>query len=109
MNLNLKFLESLKTKKTFKKEYFHVNPDKYWNMLLVLFFVIVLAGGGFSYYTFYSLNKDLSAYTTNSSIETFDAKQKEQIKNILEYFKIKEEKEKSLLKVQVSPVIDPEL
>jgi hypothetical protein len=112
MNLDFKNLTFLQKKNTFRKDYFQINPDKYWNLLLGLFFVIILVGAGFGYYNFSKLNKALNSYTSHSKEgdnEVFDVKQKNEINDLLNYFKDREEKASSLKNQEKSLVIDPSL
>lgn len=112
MNLDFKNLTFLQKKNTFRKDYFQINPDKYWNLLLVLFFIIVLLGALFGYYNFSKLNKALNSYTTHSKEENneiLDVKQKNEINNLLIYFKDREDKTSSLINNKIPLVIDPSL
>jgi len=105
MNLNLKFLQSFKVKKTFKKESTQINSDKYWNFLLVLFFVMLLVSMMFGFFLFEKSNEDFKDYvpkeTYNDSLN-----QKNQILKVLEYFEIKENNTKEIIEKGVT-VVDP--
>ncbi len=77
-----------------------------------MFFIIVLLGSGFGYYNFAKLNKALNTYTNNNKEENnqiFDVKQKNEINDLLNYFKNREDQTSSLINDKKSLVIDPSL
>ncbi len=100
--LNLNFLK--KEKKLVKIDYTESNVGKYWNLLVVLFFVVFLGGAVFGFIVFTNLNKNLSL--DNSLLpknKVFDKKQ--EISEVLKYF---ENKEQNLLKIKnKNNIIDP--
>ena len=106
MKLDLKFLQSFKSKKSFKKESTQISANKYWNFILIFFFVILLGSLVFGYITFENLNKDfkedeLGAVNNNLS-------QKNQLLKVLEYFEIKEANTRDIIEKGVT-VVDPSL
>lgn len=109
MNLDFKKILDFNKKVSYKKDYFQINPDKYWNFLLVVFFIIVVLGGSFGVYNFFKLNKALNSYTNNKQSEDtiLDLKQKNDVNNLINYFKDKEEKSKSILNTSDEPAVDP--
>lgn len=109
MNFDIKKIINIKKKKTFKKEYFQINPDKYWNFLLIMFFVLILAGGGFGYFTFNSFDNTLDTNNSNSNNTNYNPKQKEDILNLINYFSVREKKTIEILENKNLPVIDPSL
>lgn len=109
MNFNFKQFTNSSKNKTFKKEYFQINPDKYWNLLLGLFFVIIICGCAFGYYQFITLNKALNSYTTNNQEAVFDVKEKTEINSLIEYFRERESKGLEVKESKIKSVIDPSI
>lgn len=110
LNLDLKKILDFNKKVSYKKDYFQINPDKYWNLLLIIFFLIIVLGAVFGFYNFFKLNKALNSYTnTNKPIENtnLDLKQKNEVDDLINYFKNKEEKSKSILYISEESAVDP--
>lgn len=107
MKLDLKFLESFKPKKTFKKENLQVSASKYWSFILIFFFVMLLGSLIFGYITFENLNKDFKD-NREGEIKNSSLSQKNQILKVLEYFEIKETNTRDIIEKGVT-VVDPSL
>lgn len=107
MNLNINFLQKFKTKKVFKKENNQIDPNKFWNALLSVFFLIFLGGAVFGYFTFQNLTKDLAVNTENDQ-NSVGTNQRNKIKNIIEYFDQKQANSGKILESETL-IIDPSL
>ncbi len=96
-----------KIKKNFRKGGIHADPNIYWDILLFLFAVIVVASFIFGFSLFQKTNKEftLSDENTDSQRGTFS---KDRIEKVLEYFKERENKSASILNSS-SPIIDPSI
>lgn len=109
MHFNFKQFTNINKNKTFKKEYFQINPDKYWNLLLGIFFILVILGCVFGYYKFFSVNKALNTYTTKTQEQAFNVKEKNEINSLIEYFQKRESKTLEIKESKIPLVIDPSL
>lgn len=102
-NLNLK---STKTKKLKKTDASELNAVKYWNILVIIFFVLFLAGAVYGYISFTNLDKKLFAPQQDVDSQN-NFKQEKEISDVINYLENKEDKKNFLLKE--SGVIDPSL
>ena len=98
-------MEIFKKEKRFHKENSKINPNLYWRIMVVVFFVIVISAFVFGYLLFTRItNETFSEVSTPSGhIETV---QKDRIEKVLSYFSDREKKSTDILN-SASPVIDP--
>ena len=100
-------IKIFKNKKSFKKGGFHTNPDNWWEIVLVIALIVVLALFVLGFYLFRKTNKELTVPEpeNNEQIETVT---RERIEKALEYFSEREKKSTEILN-SPSPIIDPSL
>lgn len=100
-------IKFFKIKKDYKKENFKINFNFYWKIVVILFFLSVVASFAFAYNLFMEVNKEDSSMIEKNSVKIGD-KEKEKIKDILEYFAEREKKSIEILNSKTS-IIDPSL
>lgn len=103
--MNLKFLKSLKIKKSFKKENFQVNINIFWRFFVLLFFMVIISGSVFVYKVFQKFNENF--YNKENKEKIIDSNKKQEIENVLKYFEEKEKKSDEV--ILFNSVIDPSL
>ena len=107
MNLNINFLEKFKNKKVFNKKNNQIDPNKYWNALLLVFFVIFIGSMVFGYFTFQRLNTDL-IINTEYDQNALGANKKDSIKKTIEYFGQKKVNSNKIINSEIL-IVDPSL
>ena len=106
MKININFLKKNKNNSVFVNKYEEVNTNKYWNILIIVFFVIIIFGAIFGFIFFRKANSNLSVELNNTPRgNSFD--KKEQIEKVLNYFEDKEKELENNLKY--NQLIDPSL
>jgi uncharacterized membrane protein len=97
----------LKSEQHFKKGGIGTNPAFFWNILLIIAFLIILTSFVFGLLLFKQINQE-----SILSVENIDEKSQtvneERIKKVLEYFSDRENKSINILN-SPSPVVDPSL
>ncbi|HNW71436.1 MAG TPA: hypothetical protein PKZ36_00970 [Candidatus Paceibacterota bacterium] len=96
-----------KFKKNYENQNFKISPDIYWNILIVLFFIIIIAVFIFSFnlYKQTSVESEVTYQNISGKIEK---EKKEKINRVLEYFSEREQKSNEILN-SPAPVVDPSL
>lgn len=95
-----------KIKKSFKKKSTEPNPHFYWKLVVFIFFLIILGSFIFGYYTFLQVKDESTSFIEN--INKKRPIKTERLKNVLEYFSLREEKSAEILN-SPAPVVDPSL
>jgi uncharacterized membrane protein len=96
-----------KIKKHFKKGGLHINPDIYWEILLIMAFIIVLLFFSFDFSLFQTINKGFTTSNENAGSQPKTIN-KDRIDKVLQYFSDREKKSTQVLNSPV-PVVDPSL
>jgi hypothetical protein len=96
-----------KSKKVYKKGSSVINPNKYWNWVLVVTGVMVVLAFGFGFFVLKEVN-DEATFQDQEEKGVARKTQKDRINKVLEYFQTKENKAKDVTG-SPSPVIDPSL
>jgi hypothetical protein len=104
MKLKLKFL---KTKKDFRKKTSVINPYIYWNFVLYITFVLIMASFIFGFLLFIKTNRESPVQAVDTSGQIGIVK-KERINKVLKYFSERKQKATEILN-SPSPVVDPSL
>lgn len=100
-------IKFFKIKKSYKKENFKVNPNIYWEILVIFSLLAIIVSFIFAYNLFIQTNKEDSGTTENNSGKVGNT-EKERIKNALDYFSQREKKSMEILN-SPAPVVDPSL
>lgn len=100
-------IKFLKIKKNYQKENFKINPNIYWEVIVVLSLLLIIASFIFAYFFFIKINEEYNLITENGNIKIGD-REKEKIKNALEYFSEREKKSTEILNSPTS-IVDPSL
>lgn len=100
-------IKFFKIKKSYKKENFKVNPNIYWEILVIFSLLAIIISFIFSYNLFIQTNKNNVGILKNDNGKTVNT-EKERIKNALDYFSQREKKSTEILNSPV-PVVDPSL
>ena len=106
MKFNINFLNNQKKQDFLIKKIDEVNAKKYWISLVVLCFAIFVFGAVFGFLTFRKSNLELIVDLNNLPKNSFYDK-KEEINELLNYFKNKELKQ--INNIENLGVIDPSL
>ncbi len=104
--MNLKFLK-FKEKKVFKKGSDEINPNPFWNVVLMFTAIMIVFAFSFTFLVFQKVNKEVDASSSGVGSEAA-VLPKERLDKILQYFQEKEEKSKEIFNAP-APVIDPSL
>ena len=97
----------LKKKKHFEKKGFQINPNIYWRIVLIIFFVFLIIISVFGFYLFKETSKEIIPVTENT-IGPASIQRKDKLEKILEYFKTRENKSSEIINSPVN-VVDPSL
>ena len=100
-------LQFLKKKKKIKKENFKIDAGFYWNIILLLAFILIICAFVFGFFVFQKINKGEEIVTDISS-ENVNIVKKQRIDKVLEYFTDREKRSIDILN-SPSPVVDPSL
>ena len=100
-------IKLFKIEKNYRKENFEINPDIYWKMIMVLAFLVIITSLVFSYNLFVQTNKDNISIVEKKDNKN-ENKEKEKIRNALEYFSEREKKSIEILNFPV-PIVDPSI
>lgn len=100
-------IKLFKIKKDYQKENFKINLDFYWRGIIIFSLLSVIASFAFAYNIFTEINKEDSSMIEKDNIKIGD-KEKEKIRDILEYFAEREKKSIEILNSKTS-IIDPSL
>ncbi len=100
-------IELFKIEKNYRKENFEINPGIYWKTIMVLAFLAISTLLVFSYNLFIQTNKENTSVVGKKDNKN-ENKEKEKIKNALEYFSEREKKSIEILNSPV-PIVDPSL
>lgn len=104
------FLSKLKS--NIRKSGFHaskvLNPHKHWRVLLWVFSGVVILLIAFSLYLLYQIKNEYIFQVTTSSNETPILLKEKLMKNVIEVFELKADKENSL-KLNPPSYIDPSI
>ncbi len=100
-------LKIFKKKKSFIKENYSTDPNIYWRFILCFIFICIFGVFFFGWYFFTKTNKEInvSIPNTNMPVEIIS---KDKIKEVLEYFSMKEKKSVEIIN-SFSSMIDPSL
>ncbi len=104
--MNLKFLK-FKDKKVFKKGSAEINPNPFWNVVLMFAAVMIVFAFSFTFFVFQRVNKEVISDSTGAGTQA-TVLPKERLEKILQYFQDREDKSKEIFN-SPSPVIDPSL
>lgn len=95
------------SKGKFKKGGLITNPDFFWNVLLSIFLVLVLASLIFGYLFFKKISNE-TFLEDNTIYKKVDTVSKERLDSILEYFSKRKSKSSDILN-SPSPFVDPSI
>lgn len=96
-----------KIKKHFKKESFEISPEKYWQLLVLLFFAVLVLSFVSSYNLYQGINKEDAIFGENN-IGKAEKDKKDKINKVLKYFEEREKKSIEILNSENS-IVDPSL
>ncbi len=96
-----------KIKRSFKKKDLYPNPDICWEIILYLFFALLVVAAVFGFYMFRKVNQDsvISPQVKNTQLEKIS---KERMDKVLGYFTDRAKKSSNISKIP-APFIDPSL
>ena len=100
-------IKFFKIKKDYRKENFEINSDVYWKILVIFFTLTIFTSFIFAYNIFIQTNKDDVPVFENNN-DKIGNKEKENMKDVLEYFSNREKKSEEIMNSSVS-VVDPSL
>ncbi len=104
--MNLKFLK-FKEKKVFKRGSAEVNPNPFWNVVLMFGAIMIVFAFSFTFFVFQKVNKEVISGSGGLGAEA-TVLPKERLEKVLQYFQDREDKSKEIFN-SPSPVIDPSL
>lgn len=107
MNLKIDFKNLLKPKKSFKKDDHIINPNFYWQIVVYMILVVLLALFAFGFYLFTGIGKDPDRVETNLEKQAGKVK-KERIDRALEYWRTREKISQSIIYID-PPIPDPSI
>lgn len=102
--MDIKFL---KIKKNYKKDDFKINPSIYWKGIIFFSFLAIVASSVFAYNLFIEVTKEDTLNVKENMLKVGN-KEKEKIRDVLEYFAEREKKSIEILNSKTS-VIDPSI
>ena len=97
----------LKLKKNYKKENFKIDPDIYWEAMVIFLFLLIIVSFVFAYNIFIQTNKE-NVLTVQNNSQELGNKEESKIKDALNYFSEREKKSTEILNSS-SLVVDPSL
>ncbi|MBI5139781.1 hypothetical protein HZA26_04215 [Candidatus Nomurabacteria bacterium] len=98
-------IKFFKRKKHFRKGGLRVNPDFFWEVILITGFLVFLSSCVFGFYLFNTISQKF-ALPDDEFQDPNRAVSKERIDKVLEYFSEKENKSEKIIN-SPSPVVDP--
>lgn len=100
-------IKFFKIKKDYKKEDFRINPSIFWRILVIVALMLLVVSFIFSYNLFRQTNKQDDLMIGENNGENRN-KEKEKIKEVLDYFSEREKKSTEILNSPVT-IVDPSL
>lgn len=102
MNINF-----LKSKKSYKKQDYQIDPEMYWKVILYIALIIVTVFVVYDFSVFTEVNNDPAVSSVNIN-DQIEKNRKKRIESFLEYFSQREKKSDDISN-SPSPVVDPSI
>ncbi len=85
----------------------HINPDLYWQIIILCSVVVAILGAVFGFYLFGQVNKEFNLLDVNTG-KTSERIKKDRLDNALGHFELRETRSQDILD-NPAPIVDPSL
>ncbi len=89
------------------KETFRLNINFYWQLAVLIMFIVIILSSVFGYYLFVQINQE-SVVSSGGDSPKIETVKKERVEKVLEYF-LEREKNSNRILNSLAPIIDPSL